>query len=246
MKSGGTTTTNVSTTPTSSSKKKGVVAATKLKRPRTKAFLERSSYHHSIQRSCAFLEREVELLCANESSNAISAASTNNTHADEGLRIQQQQLLVQHQPRGSDSTNNVNSFPSLALPLIIPRAQPTSREGDIRLMAQSVNKHRRRSKQEYISYRDALKLEAQTNIRLFESFQCITKSVVNTERSCDISRKGNSSENKSCCPLLKLNQGLETTQGIHSMVSQFAGVPTKVEFDDWKELISSIAIDEAL
>ena len=206
---------------------------TKLKRPRTKAFLERSSYHQSVQRSCAFLEREAELLCydvPDSSENIMSDSSSSSTTS------------CTTNANAIQSCNDSDDYDDVDSSMLRTTVAPT----DIMVVVNSVNKHRKRHRQEFVSYRGALKVEAQDNIHLFESFQCVSSAVDNACHSSVVSNDGGDASPNSCCPLLMLNQGFETTETIKTMIAEYAGVPSLSELDDWKELASYITIDETL
>ena len=212
---------------------------TKLKRPRTKAFLERSSYHQSVQRSCAFLEREAELLCYDSPDNASDAVCNVMSDDSSSTSCITTNDASEIQSGCFDSLDDDDIDSSL----LRTTAAPT----DIMMVVNSVSKHRKRHRQEFVSYRGALKVEAQDNIKLFESFTYLSSAVDNARHSSVVSNnEGGDGSPKSCCPLMMLNQGFETTETIKNMIAEYAGVPSLSELDDWKELASYITIDESL
>jgi hypothetical protein len=160
-----------------------------LRRPRTKAFLERVAQYESVERSCAFIHREVEILC---------------------------------------STN--------------PLTSSTTHFEDVQIVGKSIHKHMKAYDQKFRSYRRGLKKEAESNIRLYESFAFVSQAVENPPHSSqtdDVHLK-----EQPCCPLVKLNQGPETTASIIQMIASFAGIPSDADLEDWRELSLCLSNDK--
>jgi hypothetical protein len=154
-----------------------------LRRPRTKAFLERIAQYESVERSCAFIHREVEILC---------------------------------------STN--------------PTTLSTTHFQDVQIVGKSIHKHMKAYDQKFKSYRRGLKKEAESNIRLYESFACVSQALENTPPRNHSDDDGHLKEQQPCCPLVKLNQGPETTASIIHMIASYAGIPSEADLEDWREL----------
>jgi hypothetical protein len=129
----------------------------------------------------------------------------------------------------NELNNHLNTTPSNATkdPLM---ASPGHLEG-IRSAADEIRKEVLVFEEGFRSLVETLGSEADDSIRLGESFRCMAKA---------IESPGKDDDNGIPCSISMLNQGPETNTALKDLVATYAGVPTKCESEDWKDLRSHL------